>query len=181
MSDVGRGEEEVYMRSTRGGGVARRSVGIAAGMAALVLLSGCSLWERSREDLLNDFGLRLPECGVEDVGSTGARDFGESDMRLHFVAPTPCAEQYLKDHGVDFALASTWPTSPVTVEGKTFPSAPPPFEKAVLRDLDLKLDSSKTYKLSTRFATEKGGGFDVLWENRGEKTAVYLVSVHGPR
>ncbi|MER5809633.1 hypothetical protein ABT143_15790 [Streptomyces sp. NPDC002033] len=161
--------------------MARRSVGIAAGMAALVLLSGCSLWERSREDLLNDFGLRLPECEVEDVGSTGSRNWGESEMRMHFLVPTPCAEQYLKDHGVDLSTVLTWPTQPVTFEGKTYPGNPPPFDERVLKDLNLRLDPSRTYALSPDFATGNGSHFQVLWDSRGEKTAVYLVSVHGPR
>jgi hypothetical protein len=159
----------------------RNWVAVAATIGVLAVLSGCSLAERSQEDLLSDFGLRLPECGIEDVDSTGSREWGESAMRLHFVAPTPCAEKYLTEHGVDLAQPIKWPSGPAVVDGETLAPDRPPFSARYMKDLKLNLDASKTYKLSSNFTTEKGGGFRVLWDDRGEKTAVYLVSVHGPQ
>ncbi|MER5886889.1 hypothetical protein ABT160_23960 [Streptomyces sp. NPDC001941] len=142
--------------------------------ALLLGLAGCS---QSSGDVLEKFRLEFPDCSYSDRTFSGTTDWPRPHVAMSFTTDRECADQYLKNHGVDLEDPSHWPTpGSGTVGGPTLPPDYPPFESDAMDQFKLKLDPKRQYDLY-HFKTGAQAEFKVLLDPEGDRTGVYMESV----
>lgn len=148
---------------------------VALSALAAQLVTGCA--SESREELLRAFALELPACPTEVTSFSGTTSWPDTKLAMSLTVSKDCAEQYLKDHGVDMAKPIHWPASGPSIQGSvTLSPTDPPFQDKAMKQFDLTLDPSKRYDMFRGFTTPKEAEFLVLLVPEGARTAVYMES-----
>ncbi|MGW4162830.1 hypothetical protein [Streptomyces sp. NPDC004788] len=158
--------------SGRGCRPAKFWAALALSVLSMPVLAGCA--GQSQEEVLREFALELPQCSTEDMTFSGSTDSSDIHLAMSFAVSRPCAEQYLKTHGVDLDVRLAWPGGEVKDGNVAIRPTDPPFSADAMEQFKLSLDPKKTYDVYLGFRTPKEAEFKVLLVPSKDKVGLYM-------